>query len=86
MAVILRSGRKLDEIRVEKKETEEENYVEIREEFKQHSLETTEEEKTAKMQLGQQVEKENPGKNAEVKAYEPQVSFPQRLQKARLEE
>ena len=34
MAVLLRSGRKLDERRVEKKDTEEENYAEIREEFK----------------------------------------------------
>ena len=38
------------------------------------------------MQLVQQVEKENPGKKEEVKAYEPHVPFPQRLQKARLEE
>ena len=34
MAVLLRSGRKLDERRVEKKDIEEENYAEIREEFK----------------------------------------------------
>ena len=86
MAVLLRSGRKLDERRVEKKDTEEGNYAEIREEFKQHSSETTEEEKTTKMQLEQQVEKENPGKKEEVKAYESQVAFSQRLQKARLEE
>ena len=32
------------------------------------------------------MEKENPGKKEEVKVYEPQVPFPQRLQKARLEE
>ena len=32
------------------------------------------------------MEKENPGKKEEVKAYEPQVPFPQRLQKAKLEE
>ena len=56
------------------------------EEFKQHSSETTKEEKTAKIQPEQQVEKENPGKKQEVKAYEPQVPFPQRLQKAKLEE
>ena len=31
------------------------------------------------------MEKENPGKKEVVKAYEPQVPFPQRLQKARLE-
>ena len=60
MAVLLRSGRELDERRVEKKDTVEENYVEIREEFKQQSLETIEEEKTSKMQKEEQVEKENP--------------------------
>ena len=86
MAILLRSGRELDERRVEKKDTKEENYAEIREEFKQHSSETTEEEKIAKMEPEQQVEKENPRKNEEVKAYEPQVPFPQRLQKAKLEE
>ena len=32
------------------------------------------------------MEKENPGKKEKVKAYEPQVPFTQRLQKARLEE
>ena len=37
MAVLMRSGKELDERRVEKKETEEENYVEIKEEFKHHS-------------------------------------------------
>ena len=38
------------------------------------------------MQPKQQVEKENPGQKQEVKAYEPQVPFPQRLQKLKLEE
>ena len=32
------------------------------------------------------MEKGNPGKMEEVKAYNPQVPFPQRLQKAKLEE
>ena len=86
MAILLRIGRELDERRVEKKDTEEENYAKIREEFKQHSLETIEEEKTTKMYPEQQVEKGNPGKKKEVKVYEPQVPFPQRLQKAKLEE
>ena len=79
MAVLLRSGRKLDERRVEKKDTEEEKNADFREEFKQHSSKTTEEEKTTRMQLEQQVEKENPRKKEEVKAYEPQVPFHQRL-------
>ena len=86
MAVIRRNGRELDERRVEKKDTKEENDAEIIEEFKQHSLETTKEKKTTKMQQEQQVEKDNPGKNEEFKAYEPQIPFSQRLQKAKLEE
>ena len=71
MAVLLRSGRELEERRAEKKDTEEENYAEIREEFKQHSSEAIEEEKTKKMQPEQPVEKESPEKKKEVKAYEP---------------
>ena len=49
IAVTLRSGRELEERRVEKKDIEEENYAEIGEEFKQHNSKTTEEEKTSKM-------------------------------------
>ena len=49
IVILLRSGRELDERIVEKKDNEEENYVKIREEFKQHGSETTEEEKTTKM-------------------------------------
>ena len=79
MAITLRSGRELEEMRVEKKDTEEEKYAEIEEEFKQHSSEPIEEEKTIKMQPKQQVEKENLGKKEEVKAYNPQVPFPHRL-------
>ena len=57
MAVLLRSGRELKERRAKKKDTEEENYAEVGEEFKQHCSETIEEEKTAKMQPKQQVKK-----------------------------
>ena len=78
MAITLRSGRELEEKRVEKKDTKEEKYGNIGEEFKQHNSKTTEEEKTIKMQPEQQVEKENLGKKEEVKAYNPQVPFPQR--------
>ena len=56
MAVTLRSGRELEEMRVEK-DTEKEKLGEIREEFKQHNSETTDEEKIVKMQLKKQVEK-----------------------------
>ena len=86
MAVSLRSGRELEERRKEKKDIEEEQYADIGEHFKQHSPETTEEEEATGMQPEKNVEKENPGKKEEVKAYEPQVPFPQRLQKAKLEE
>ena len=79
LAITLRSGRELEERRNEKKDTEEEKYANIREHFKQHSPKTTEEEEAEKIQLEQKVEKENPGENEEVKAYEPQVPFPQRL-------
>ena len=53
MAVTLRSGRELEEKRVEKKDIEEEKYAEFGGEFKQHNSETTKEEKTTKMQLEQ---------------------------------
>ena len=46
MAIILRSGRELDEMRVEKRDTEEEKQAEIGEELEQHSSESTEKEKT----------------------------------------
>ena len=86
MVVALRSGSELEERRKEKKDAEEEQYVDIREHFKQHSPKTTEEEEAAKMQPEKNVEKEKQGKKEKVKAYEPQIPFPQRLQKVRLEE
>ena len=46
MAVILRSGRELDERRGEKKDIEEEKQAEMGEELEQHSLGTTEKKKT----------------------------------------
>ena len=86
MAVTLRSGREIGKRRVEKKDIEEKKHAKIGEEFKQHSSETTEEDKTTKMQQEQQVEKGNLRKNEEVKACNPQVPFSLRLQKAKLEE
>ena len=86
MEVTLRSGRELEERRNEKKETGEEKHAEIGEELKHHSSEVAEEDRTAKMQQEEQVEKGNLRKKEEVKAYNPQVPFPQRLQKAKLEE
>ena len=80
MAVILRSGRELDERRSENKYTEEEKQAEIGEELEQHSSEPIEKKKTIEMQPNQQRKKE------EVKAYNPPVPFPQRLKKAKLED
>ena len=86
MTITLRNGRELQERRNEKKEIEEEKHTEIGEELKQQSSEVAELDRTAKMQQEQQVEKGNLKKKEEVKAYNPQVSFPQRLQKEKLEE
>ena len=80
MVVNLRSGRELDEKRVERKNTEEEKQAEIGEEHEQNSSEATEKEKSAEVHPKQQ------GRKEEVKAYNPLVPFPQRLQKAKLEE
>ena len=46
MVVILRSGRELDERRVENRDTEEEKQAKIGEELEQHSSKTTEKKKT----------------------------------------
>ena len=46
MAVILRSGKELDERRVKKRDTKEEKQAEIGEELEQHISETTEKQKT----------------------------------------
>ena len=86
MAVALRSGNGLEERRKKKKDTEEEKYADIGEHFKQHSPKTTKEEEAEKTQPEKNVEKENLRKKEKVKGYEPQVPFPQRLQKAKLEE
>ena len=49
MAVTLRSGRELDEKRVERKNTEEEKQAEIGEEHEQNSSKATEKEKSAEL-------------------------------------
>ena len=51
LAVTLRSGRELDERRVEKRDTEKEKQAEMGEELEQYSSETTEKEKETEMQL-----------------------------------
>ena len=79
MAVALRSGRELEERRKENKDTEEEQYADIGEHFKQHSLQTIKEDEAVKMRREKNVEKENLGKKEDVKAYKPQVPSPQRL-------
>ena len=79
MAVILRSGRELEERRNEMKETEKEKHIEIGEELKQQSSKVAKEDRSTKKQQEQQVEKTNLKKKEEVKAYNPQVPFTQRL-------
>ena len=86
MTITLRSGKDLKERRVERKDIKEKKHAEIGEEFKQHGSETAEEDKIEKMQQERKMEKGNLGKMEEVKAYNPQVPFSQRLQKANLEE
>ena len=85
MAVTLRSDRELEERRVEKKDIEEKKHAEIRAKFKQHNSKLIEEDKTTKMEQEQQVQKRNLGKKEELNAYNPQVLFPQWLQKTKLE-
>ena len=79
MTVTLRSCRELNERRVERKNTDEDKQVEIGEEQEQNSSEATEREKSTELHPKQQGRKEG------VKAYNPLVPFPQRLQKAKLE-
>ena len=83
--VTLRSGRVIEGKKEEEKKIEEEK-EEIGEELKQYSSEVAEEERSAKMQQKQQAEEGVLKKKEEVQAYKPQVPFPQRLQKAKLEE
>ena len=72
MAVTLRSGRELEEMRVERKNTDEEKQVEIGKEHVQDSSKAIEREKSTKLHPKQQGRKG-------VKAYNPPVPFPQRL-------
>ena len=70
MAVNLRSGRELDERRVETKNTEDEKQAKIGEEHEQNISEAIEKEKSAELHPKQQGRKEG------VKAYNPPVPFP----------
>ena len=56
------------------------------EEIKQYSSKVTEEQRTVKVSQKKSVEDGYLRKKGEVQAYKPPVSFPQRLQKAKLEE
>ena len=58
MVVTLRSGRELDERRVERKKTKEEKQAEIGEEHEQNSSEAIEKEKSAELHPKQQGRKE----------------------------
>ena len=82
MAVTLRSGREMKEIKEnEKKMAEIEKHAEIGEEKKQNSSKVTERERTVTVQQKQPVEEGNLRKKYEVQACKPPVPFPQRLQK-----
>ena len=85
MVVTLRSGREIEGRNEKEKKTKEEK-EEIGGEMKQYNLEVAEEERTVKMQQKQQTKEGDLRKRQEVQAYKPQVLFPQRLQKAKLEE
>ena len=76
MAMTLRSGRELEEIRNEKKNTEEEKHTKIREEIHRYNSEVTEEERTLKVQKRKPVEEEDLRKKEEVQDCKPQVPFP----------
>ena len=87
MTISLRSGTKLKEREEnEKKMDEIEKHVEIGEEIKPYSSKFIEEERTIKVQQEQPIKEGDLRKKEEVQAYKPLVPFPQRLQKAKLEE
>ena len=87
MAVTLRSGRELENIKEdEKMKTKKEKKEEIEKEIKLGSSENTEESRKKKVQQEQPVEERNLKKKEEVQAYMPSIPFPQRLQRAKMEE
>ena len=73
MAVIMRSGREIDERRVKKKNTKEEKQAGIGEELEQHSLETIEKKKQHKCSLSSR------GRRKKLKLTILHLPFPQRL-------
>ena len=87
MVVTLRSGREIESRKEEKKKkTEKEDKEESGKETKLSSLELTEEAMKEEVQTEQQVEKGELKKKEEKQAHVPAVPFPQRLQKAKMEE
>ena len=80
MVVNLRSGRGVDERRVERKNTKEDKQANIGEEHKQNNSKAIKKEKSTELHPKQQGRKEG------VKAYNSSVPFPQRLKKAKLED
>ena len=87
MEVTLRSGRELEKRKeYEKMMTEKDKQAETREETKLDNSEMTKERRKAKVQTEQQIEKGNLKKKEKEQAYMPSILFPQRLQKAKIEE
>ena len=74
MEMTLRSGKELDERRVERKNTEEEKQAEIGEEHEQNGSEAIEKGKSVELHPSSRE-----GRKEGVKAYNPPVPFPQRL-------
>ena len=87
MVVTLRSGIKIESRKEEeKKKTEKEDKEETGKETRLSSLELTEEALKEEVQTEQQVEQGELKKKEEKQAHMPVVPFPQRLQKAKIEE
>ena len=86
MAVTLRSDREFEKKNDENRKIEKEKQAEIEEEIKLGSLEKAEDSKRKKVQQEQPVEERNLKKKEKVQAYMPSIPFPQRLQRAKMEE
>ena len=87
MAMTIRNSRELESRKEnEKNKTEKEKNAETREETKQGSSKLVEDTEKEEEQTKQQIEKEKLKKKEEVQASMPTIPFPQRLQKAKMEE
>ena len=87
MEITLRSGRELQKRKEDEKiKIKKEKKKETEKEIKMGSSEKTEESRKEKVQQEQLLEEGNLKKKEEVQGYKPPIPFPQRLQRARMEE